>query len=45
MPSVPLLAGTISKLFLNYGCKDVKVVGLDAFLERLNGPRGILTGN
>lgn len=43
MPAIPLLAGTISKLFLNYGCKEVKVTGLERFLERLNGPRGILT--
>lgn len=44
MPFIPLVAGALGKTFLNVACKDVRVDGLAAFLQHLNGDRGILTG-
>ncbi|GAA6006551.1 hypothetical protein JCM10207_004969 [Rhodosporidiobolus poonsookiae] len=44
MGSVPFAVGAFSKLFLRYGCREVRVDGLPAFLERLNEQgRGVLT--
>jgi hypothetical protein len=41
--SIPFIAGAVSKLFLQFGCSEVRVEGLPAFVERLQGERGVLT--
>ncbi|GAA5873216.1 hypothetical protein JCM3774_000085 [Rhodotorula dairenensis] len=43
MGSVPLAVGAFSKLFLRYGCRNVRVEGLPAFLQHLESDRGVLT--
>lgn len=43
MGSVPLVVGGFSKLFLKAGCKEVRVDGLNNFLQKLNKERGVLT--
>ncbi|BGP36514.1 Lyso-phosphatidylcholine acyltransferase [Rhodotorula kratochvilovae] len=43
MGSVPFAVGAFSKLFLKAGCRSVRVEGLPAFLNRLQGERGVLT--
>ncbi|GAA5918329.1 hypothetical protein JCM1841_002172 [Sporobolomyces salmonicolor] len=45
MGSVPFAVGAFSKFFLKACCRDVRIDGLPAFLERLNSSseRGILT--
>lgn len=42
-PAIPFAAGAISRAFLRYACKEVRVEGLPAFLEHLRGDRGLLT--
>ncbi|GAA5922283.1 lysophosphatidylcholine acyltransferase [Sporobolomyces koalae] len=43
MGSIPLVVGGFSKAFLKAGCREVRVDGLPAFLDRLNKDRGVLT--
>ncbi|GAA5997395.1 lysophosphatidylcholine acyltransferase [Rhodotorula paludigena] len=43
MGSVPFAVGAFSKLFLKAGCRNVRVDGLPAFLQRLKSDRGVLT--
>lgn len=43
MGSVPFAVGAFSKLFLRYGCRNVRVEGLPAFLQHLESDRGVLT--
>lgn len=43
MGSVPFAVGAFSKLFLRYGCRDVRVEGLPTFLQALQSDRGVLT--
>ncbi|KAI5478435.1 Tafazzin [Pseudohyphozyma bogoriensis] len=44
MPTIPFLAGAVSKLFLRCGgTRELRVEGLPAFLEHVKSDRGILT--
>ena len=41
--SIPLFVGAVSKLFLQAGCNEVRVDGLQPFVDRVKSGRGILT--
>ncbi|GAA5876139.1 hypothetical protein JCM16303_007035 [Sporobolomyces ruberrimus] len=43
MGSVPLVVGGFSKFFLKACCREVRVDGLPAFLDKLNKDQGVLT--
>jgi hypothetical protein len=42
--TIPWLAGAASKLFLQFACHQVRVDGLQPFIDRVEEGRGVLTG-